>query len=79
MLPPQGRPGDLAHLHTQWEVVHTRLRIQEQVLSDAIALYVKGKAARPEAMMEEVERMRAECSTRFRALMDALKAQNPRT
>lgn len=78
MLPPHGLPDDLAHLHTRWEDVHTRLRVQEQVLSDAIALYVKGKAERPEAMMEEVERMRAECSARFRALMEALKAQNPR-
>lgn len=76
MLPPQGLPDELAHLHTQWEDVHTRLRVQEQVLSEAIALYVKGKAARPEAMMQEVEQMRTECAQRFRALMDALRAQN---
>ncbi len=76
MLPPQGLPDELAHLHTQWEDVHTRLRVQEQVLSEAIALYVKGKAARPETMMQEVEQMRAECAQRFRALMDALRAQN---
>lgn len=76
MVSTQDLTGDLAHLHSAWEDVHTRLRTQEQVLSEAIALYVKGKAARPEAMMEEVEQMRVECSARFRALMDALKAQN---
>ena len=68
---------DVAQLHRAWEELHTRLREQEQCLSAAIAAYGRGRAGKPETLMEEVEQMRAECAVRFKALMDAVRAQSP--
>lgn len=68
-------PGDaeLARLHADWHALHTRLRVHEQLLSDALALYAKGEGPRPDTIIAEVEQMRAECSVRFRRLMAAVK------
>lgn len=67
----------IEHLHRAWSQVHTRLREQEQRLSSDIAAYAKGRGARPTELMKEVERMRAECSKRFQALMEAVREQSP--
>ena len=64
---------DLAQLHAEWHALHTRLRIHEQLLSDALALYAKGEGPRPDSIIGEVEEMRAECSARFKRLMAAVK------
>lgn len=67
---------DLAALHRDWEHVHQRLRVREQELSTAIASYARGEGPRPEAMISEVEGLRAECSVRFKSLMDAVRSQS---
>jgi hypothetical protein len=74
MVPPDptGDP-DLAGLHAQWQDLHSRLRVHEQLLSDALALYARGEGPRPDTIIDEVEQMRAECSARFRRLMAAVK------
>ena len=68
---------DITELHRAWEDLHTRLREEEQRLSVAIAAYGRGQAGKPESLMKEVEQMRAECAVRFKALMDAVRAQAP--
>ena len=65
---------DLEELHADWEALHTRLRVHEQLLSDALALYAKGEGPRPDSIIAEVEQMRADCAARFRRLMAAVKA-----
>lgn len=68
-------PGpDLQQLHADWHALHSRLRVHEQLLSDALALYAKGEGPRPDSIIAEVEQMRAECSVRFKRLMAAVKA-----
>ena len=67
--------GDIQRLHEEWSGLHTRLRSAEQVLSDALRLYARGEGPRPDALMEEVEQMRAECAQRFKRLMEAIRAQ----
>jgi hypothetical protein len=67
--------GDIARLHAEWEEIHSRLRLHEQALSDAIGMYVRGEGPRPQALAAEIEEMRAICGERFRALMRAIKAQ----
>jgi hypothetical protein len=64
---------ELTRLHEEWQALHTRLRVQEQVLSDALALYARGEGPRPDSIITEVEQMRAECSVRFKSLMAAVK------
>jgi hypothetical protein len=66
---------DIGRLHEEWSVLHARLRTAEQQLSDALRVYARGEAARPDDLMEDVEHMRAECAVRFRRLMDAIRAQ----
>lgn len=66
--------ADLARLHAEWQEIHDRLRRQEQVLSEQIERYVRGAAARPDALIEEVQRMRADCAQRFQQLMEAVRA-----
>jgi hypothetical protein len=66
--------GSVARLHAEWEEIHGRLRMMEQVLSDAIGLYVRGEAGKPEQVIAEVERLRVLCGERFQALMSVLKA-----
>jgi hypothetical protein len=69
-----GPRTDLEQLHADWHALHTRLRVHEQLLSDALALYAKGEGPRPDSIIKEVEQMRAECSARFKRLMAAVKA-----
>jgi hypothetical protein len=64
---------ELTRLHQEWQALHSQLRVQEQLLSDALALYARGEAPRPDVLIGEVEQMRAECSARFKRLMAALK------
>jgi hypothetical protein len=64
---------ELARLHQEWQALHSRLRVQEQLLSDALALYARGEGPRPDVLIGEVEQMRAECSARFKRLMAAVK------
>jgi hypothetical protein len=64
---------ELARLHQDWQELHGRLRVQEQMLSDALALYARGEGPRPDTMIGEVEQMRAECARRFKRLMAAVK------
>ncbi|HEY0823780.1 MAG TPA: hypothetical protein VGD76_08335 [Ramlibacter sp.] len=68
-------PGDaeLARLHADWHALHSRLRVHEQLLSDALALYATGEGPRPDSIIAEVEQMRAECSARFRRMMAVVK------
>ncbi len=70
---PAPGDADLARLHADWQALHTRLRVHEQLLSDALALYAKGEGPRPDSIIAEVEQMRAECATRFRRMMEAVK------
>jgi hypothetical protein len=74
MQPPRP-PGDaeLSRLHEDWEELHTRLRVHEQLLSEALALYARGEGPRPDSVIEEVEQMRADCAQRFKRLMAAVK------
>jgi hypothetical protein len=74
-MAPSPVPGDadLTRLHAEWDALHTRLRVHEQLLSDALALYARGEGPRPDAIIQEVEQMRAECSARFKRLMAAVK------
>jgi hypothetical protein len=72
---PEGSQ-ELARLHQRWEELHTKLRAHEQILSDAVALYARGQGPRPDAIMKEVQAMRAECSGRFRKMMDAAREQD---
>jgi len=72
--PADSGATQLARLHEEWEELHTRLRVHEQLLSHALALYAKGEGPRPDSMIEEVEQMRAECSVRFKRLMSAVKS-----
>jgi hypothetical protein len=74
MAQAPGPDQDLEQLHADWESLHTRLRVHEQLLSDALALYAKGEGPRPDSIISEVEQMRAECSVRFKRLMAAVKA-----
>ena len=74
MAQTPGPRKDLEQLHSDWEDLHTRLRVHEQLLSDALALYAKGEGPRPDSIITEVEQMRAECAARFRRLMAAVKA-----
>ena len=74
MLQPDAKGDpDLARLHQEWQELHARLRVHEQLLSDALALYARGEGPRPDSMIAEVEQMRAECSARFKRLMAAVK------
>jgi hypothetical protein len=63
----------LDHLHHEWEQVHTKLRSLEQRLSDAIALYARGRGPRPVDLIAEVVALRAECARRFEALMAGVR------
>lgn len=67
------RVSDLDKLHHDWETVHTRLRELEQRLSEAIALYARGRGPRPVDLIAEVEALRAECARRFEALMQGVR------
>lgn len=69
-------PGDVARLHQEWEEIHSRLRLHEQALSDAIGMYVRGEGPRPDQLIVEIEHMRAICGQRFQALMTAIKGQS---
>jgi hypothetical protein len=68
-----GPDKELEALHAEWEALHTRLRVHEQLLSDALAIYAKGEGPRPDSIISEVEQMRAECALRFRRMMAAVK------
>ena len=68
-----GHP-DLVRLHAEWQARLTRLRVHEQLLSDALLLLARGEGPRPDAIIDEVVQMRAECSAAFNRLMDAVKA-----
>lgn len=75
MQPPKSTgDAELARLHAEWQELHTRLRVHEQLLSEALALYARGEGPRPDSVIEEVEEMRADCAQRFRRLMAAVKA-----
>lgn len=63
----------VARLHREWDELHERLRLRERALSDAIAVYARGDGPRPEAMMSEVEQLRAECARRFQAMIAATR------
>jgi hypothetical protein len=65
--------GNIARLHTDWEEINSDLRRMEQVLSDAIGLYLRGQTGKPERAISEVERLRALCGERFDALMIAIR------
>ena len=65
----------LKELHRSWDELHSRLRRREQDLSEAIAGYARGQRERPESLMKEVEQMRADCSVRFKQLMDAVRRE----
>ena len=65
--------SDISRLHSEWEEIHVQLREMEQVLSQAIELYARGQAARPDHMIGEIEGLRAICAQRFQALMAAMK------
>jgi hypothetical protein len=69
----QSDTSALDNLHHEWEEVHTRLRELEQRLSDAIALYARGRGPRPIELMSEVEALRAQCARRFEALMTGIR------
>jgi hypothetical protein len=71
--PPVPGDADLTRLHEEWQALHSRLRVHEQLLSDALALYARGEGPRPDEIIQEVEQMRAECSVRFKSLMAAVK------
>lgn len=71
---PSSRPqGNIARLHTDWAEINGELRRMEQVLSDAIGLYLRGQTGKPAYAIEEVERLRALCGERFDALMEAIR------
>ena len=74
-MAPSPVPGDadLPRLHAEWHALHSQLRVHEQLLSDALALYARGEGPRPDTIIQEVEQMRAECSLRFKRLMAAVK------
>ena len=72
--PPVPGDADLTRLHAEWDALHTRLRVHEQLLSDALLLLARGEGPRPDAIIDEVVQMRAECSAAFNRLMDAAKA-----
>ena len=65
---------DLARLHAHWQELHQQLRAKEQLLSQAVELYAKGRGARPDELLREVAEMRSECSRRFNTLMEAMRA-----
>jgi hypothetical protein len=69
--------GDLARLHQEWQELHARLRVQEQLLSRALELYATSRGPRPDALMQEVGEMRIECSQRFHRLMEAVRSAPP--
>ncbi|NNU43340.1 hypothetical protein [Ramlibacter montanisoli] len=68
-----GPDKELERLHADWHALHSRLRVHEQLLSDALAIYAKGEGPRPDSIITEVEEMRAECALRFRRMMAAVK------
>jgi hypothetical protein len=70
---PSHPSREVARLHAEWEAIHTRLRENEQLLSDAISLYGRGEGPKPERLLSEVVAMRAECSLRFQAMMAAVR------
>lgn len=65
--------GNIARLHTDWGEINGELRRMEQVLSDAIGLYLRGQTGKPTYAIAEVERLRALCGERFDALMQAIR------
>lgn len=67
--------GDIGRLHFEWEEIHSRLRLHEQALSDAIGMYVRGEGPRPEQLVSEIEHMRLICGARFDALVAAIKGR----
>jgi hypothetical protein len=67
-----GHP-ELVRLHAEWQARLTRLRVHEQLLSDALLLLARGEGPRPDAIIDEVVQMRAECSAAFNRLMDAVR------
>lgn len=69
---PTGDP-ELTRLHAEWQALHARLRVHEQLLSEALAVYARGEGPRPDSVIAEVEQMRADCARRFRRLMAAVK------
>ena len=73
MPPDAAGDPELAALHARWQELHARLRVHEQLLSDALALYARGEGPRPDAMIDEIEGMRIECAARFKRLMAAVK------
>jgi hypothetical protein len=64
--------GNIARLHTDWEEINSELRRMEQVLSDAIGLYMRGQTGKQEFAIAEVERLRSLCGDRFGELMKAI-------
>lgn len=79
MAPVESDSTDLSRLHAEWQSLHGTLRVQEQVLSQALELYAKGKGPRPDTLMNEVSEMRAECAVRFNRLMAAVRGAPPST
>jgi hypothetical protein len=71
--PPVPARPDLLHLHAEWQSRLTRLRVHEQLLSDALLLHAKGEGPRPDGIMDEVVQMRADCAAAFKRLLDAVK------
>lgn len=65
--------GNIARLHSDWEEINGELRRMEQVLSDAIGLYLRGQSGKPERAIAEVHQLRALCGERFAALMQAIR------
>jgi hypothetical protein len=70
--PLPARP-ELLRLHADWQAQLSRLRVHEQLLSDALLLLARGEGPRPDSIIEEVVQMRADCSAAFKRLMDAVK------
>lgn len=74
-LTPKYTSDEIAQLHDSWKELHGRSQVKERELSEAIALYARGRCERPAGLMAEVEGLRAECAHRFQILLTAVRAE----
>lgn len=58
--------------HAEWDKANKRVREQERLLAAALKLYAEGKAPLPQAMITEIQAMRADCNAKFRAMLAAV-------
>lgn len=59
--------------HAAWNEANDKLRKYERLMASALEQYAAGQGELPQAMIDEVNAMRADCNTKFQAMMAAMR------